>query len=631
MIRFPRCRDAAAALAICATVLACGDGSTDPVAASLTLGRATTEPGQALPVILHGPALPAGALTVTLGGVPVTPARVDDSTFAVVVPELPAGQHELVLTIADAPLSARVGVTSPATVADPSSYIENALGDAEAELEALSAQYADPALRPRGVDAPALERDLAIMSARLAEARAALANATPDERAQAAAFLAANAEVLGIRNLSGASVMVASSGDGACLGETGAELDTYEQCSSALTAFGEAAQLRLVALAALTAVAYAEGMSVVGLVAAAATAFVIYKELAKIQDGTFRRFIDPVIGKLVNIESASGSAGASLALAAGGLEFTTGVPEFHDVFAEYRSLSTADRNVTGLAGLVRLGQRLESVINTIRSLLLLDPIRPIVPATPATVVVEAVPPQYLSLGSITQGVGGSERDSLGRWLLTFSRTPLLEKLPFRFDVKYTAAASGVQTLARPATLAPPSMKYSGSIVVPVTQRRALELGTCTWSGQITGTLTVEYTSATTVTAVFVGQTVYGDGVGNPPDRVSCSGGTSPLSGTLTGKATNGTFTVTDGWFTISGAFAGTTNEFVRGTAAESYDFINDYGERVWGGGSGSYEITRVDEATFAAQLRDARVDAPLPGETSGAGITPSPRPVAARR
>ena len=628
MISIARCRDAAAALAICATMLACGDGSTDPVAASLTLDRSTTEPGQALPVILHGPALPAGALVVTLGGVPVTTARVDDSTFAVVVPELAAGQHELVLTLGDEPISARVGVTSAPTVSDPAGYIEDVLGQAQSELEALSAQYSDPALRPRGVDAAALERDLAIMSARLAEARAALVDATPEERAEAAAFLAANAGVLGIGTASAASFMMAASGDGACLSASGEQLDTYEQCSAALTAFGEQAQLRLVGLAALTAVAYAEGMSVLGLVAAAATAFVIYKELEKIQDGTFRRFIDPVIGKLVNIEGAGGSvAGAELALMAAGTEFTTGRPEFHDVYAEYRSISLADRNIAGLAGLVRLGQRIESFVNRIRSLLLLDPIRPIVPATASTVVVEAVPPQYLSLGSITQGVSGSERDSLGQWLLTFSKTPLTAKLPFRFDVKYTAPASGVQTLERSATLAPLSMKYSGTIVVPVTQRRALELGTCTWSGQITGTLTVEYTSATAVTAVFTGQTVYGEGVGNPADRVSCSGGTTPLAGTLTGRATNGTFTLTDGWFTISGSLAGTTNEFVRGTAGEQYDFINDFGERVWGGGSGSYEIMRVDEETFATVMRSVTTTAAPDDPRVDGVVRPTARPL----
>ena len=66
-----------------------------------------------------------------------------------------------------------------------------------------------------------------------------------------------------------------------------------------------------------------------------------------------------------------------------------------------------------------------------------------------------------------------------------------------------------------------------------------------------------------------------------------------VSGTLTGSASNGTFNVTDGWFRITGSIAGTTGEFVRGTASEQYDFINDFGERVWGGGSGSYEITRV--------------------------------------
>lgn len=633
MIRLARCRDAAAALAICATLLACGDGSTGPVAASLTLDRAATQPGQALPVMLHGPSLPAGALSVTLGGTPVTPARVDDSTFAIVVPALAAGQHDLVLTLGDASVSTRVGVTAAPTVADPASYIETALGQAQAELEALSAQYADPALRPDGVDASALERDLAVMSGRLADARAALVNATPEERAQAAAFLAANSEALGIGATGSASLLMAASGDGACISQTGEQLDSYEQCSAALTAFGEQAQLKLVALAALTAVAYAEGMTVLGLVAAAATAFVIYKELEKIQDGTFRRFINPVIGKLVNIEPASGStAGAELAVMAGGYEFTTGVPEFHDVFAEYRSVSLADRNIAGLAGLVRLGQRLDSFIGRIRSLLLLDPVRPVVPATAATVLVEAVPPQYLSLGSITQGVGGTARDSLGEWLLKFSKTPLAEKLPFRFDVKYTAPASGVQTLSRSAVLKPLPMKYSGSIVVPVTQRRALPTYTCTWTGQITGTLTVEYTSATTVTAAFTGQTVYAEGTSSPAGPNGCAGGTHPLSGTLTGRATNGTFSVTDGWFTISGSIAGTTGEFVRGTAGEQYDFINDFGERVWGGGSGSYEITRVDEATFAAHLRSVTTPASSPDESTVGGVVrPSARPIAMSR
>ena len=625
MIRLAHCRNAAAAIAFCATLLACGEGSTDPVVSSLTLDRAVAQPGQVLPVMLHGPSLPAGAFNVTLGGVPVTPVAVDDSTFAVLVPALPAGQHDLVLTLGDAPVSARVGIAAAPTVADPLAYIQNALDQAQAELAAMSVQYADPATRPRGVDAAVFQTDLEIMSGRLADARALLVNATPEDRAKAAAFMAANADALGIGATGGMSLMMADTDDGACLDEDGNQLDTYEECSPALTAFGEKASLKLVALAALTAVAYAESMTILGIVAGAVTAFVIYKELEKIQDGTFQRFIDPVVGKLVEpFETAT--AGAELAVMASTTEFTTGVPELYDVFAEYRSVSLADKSIAGMSGLVRLGQRLDWFIGKIRSGLLLDPISKLVPASPRTVLVEQVPPQYLSLASVTQGVGGSARDSLGEWALTFSKTPLLAKLPFRFDYRYTAPASGVQTRTRSVTLAPLPMKFSGSIVIPVTQRRVTATQTCTWTGQITGTLEIEYTSATAVKAVFTGQTVYADGVSNPTTGTFCSGGTHPLAGTLTGSASNGTFNVTDGWFRITGAIAGTESQFVRGTAAEQYDFINDFGERVSGGGSGAYEVLRLDKQTFIASARTATPLGATPDDRVAGLMQPSPRP-----
>lgn len=445
------------------------DGGTGPAAPTMTLHATSAPPYGLVTGTLGAATLPVSGATATLGDDALDLVRLDDSTFAFAVPGDATGGLPFVLATGSRTFTGELLVTGAPLVADPETFLGTTLDTGEDAIDALALELSVGDDMSEVVGDTALRRaDIERIRKIVADARAALATATPDERAQAAAFLAANAGAFGI-DATGAVAMrgsarLASAVDGACITEVGTAAHTFEECSTQLTAFGKDAQKRLLLLATGTAIAYAEGASVIGFLGAVATAVAIYNELARIQDESFRRFINPVVARLesdpvfdLRDASDAGTGGARLAAAEEQEPeyFVSGTARPFRVRGEYRSLRATDTAIDGLAPYVSVGRAIERFANRIRSLLLMSPMPVLVPATSRRVLMADIPPRYLSLGSTSpSNVTKSATESGTDWMLRFSRAGIASDVPFTFEVRYAAPGQAVQEAEVAATLIP---------------------------------------------------------------------------------------------------------------------------------------------------------------------------------
>jgi hypothetical protein len=482
-----------------------GGGSAGPGGGQLVLGDThPMQPYRAFAGTVRGATLPHGELTGTLGGAPLTAIRLDDTTFSAFVPDVAPGTHALSLLMAGRTLTVPVSVVAGPVIADPSGYLDAAIGDIVNGLDALVEQYADSLRRPTGADADALGRDLAVIRPRLAEAQAALATAAAEERRQAARMVAANADLLGLNGAdAGHAGNVSAAGFKLpfCISSSGRGLDTYEECSIELDGVILRTSAKLVVLAAVGALVYAEGLSVVGAIAAGLTAAALYHELSKLHDAVQERFLTPGFARIQEALGSDSRTGAAVAAAAAaGTEFQDGQPATRTVFAEYRSLEAADASTPGLSGLVEGATRVRFMMNAVRAMMFLQPVPPFIPAS-AVRVVDEVPPQFLSLGAVSAGITGASSAVDGKWQLTFTKPGLSAITPFQFEVRYTGPLTPVQTQQVAAILVPAPVTFRMNNY-SFTESHSLALaggGTCSWTGTFNGVVTVTVT--------------YSDGVG----------------------------------------------------------------------------------------------------------------------
>lgn len=436
-----------------------------PVVASMTLNASSAAPYGIVTGSLTAAAMPATGNVATLGGTAIDIARLDDSTFAFTVPASATGSQTFNLTVGSATYTATLLVTSAPVVADPAAYVTNTIESSEDAIDAFELEL-NGGLDDLVADTTLRRADIARIRELLEDARQALAAATPDERARLAAFLSANASTFGLSATgatlrSSASLRLGSLQDGACVSSAGTELATYEECSVELDQFGQATQLRLVAMAAGMGIAYVQGFTLIGVVGAAVTALAIYDQLSDIQDETMSRFINPVIAKLVpqedgefllrTADARAAADTAALAIASPAAEevtpqyFVTGTARPFRVYGDYRSLKATDASIATLSPLVALGRRLDNLISAIRTTLLMGQARPLIPATPRRALRAEIPPRYLSLVSTSPtSVTRTATVSADDWMLRFTRSGITSDVPFTFEYRYAPPAQPVQ-------------------------------------------------------------------------------------------------------------------------------------------------------------------------------------------
>lgn len=155
-----------AVLAAALLLAACGGGEpTGPSAAPLaiTLPVDTIRPGGVLVVDVSGTRFPTDSVAGTVGGTSVTFVRVSDSTIAMIAPNLPAGRHNVSITLPGGALQTTVDVKPALTFADPKGALFQAL---DAQLAAF------PLNAPPGYDPAAWSARRAALDSLVQEAKA---------------------------------------------------------------------------------------------------------------------------------------------------------------------------------------------------------------------------------------------------------------------------------------------------------------------------------------------------------------------------------------------------------------------------------------------------------------------------
>jgi hypothetical protein len=188
------CAASAAVFLVFATA-ACGaptDGNGDRV--SLVPRDASVAQFDGAEVVVRGASLEHESYAAHLGSTPVTAGRSNDSTLAFVVPDVPAGQHHLSVTIGTEPAEVTFSVVAAAPVADPVAYTRSVESAFESGLAAVEAELAANA--SFGPDATTLAADFDLVRGSFAAARAEFDAMSPDEQREAAVILQTNYDLV---------------------------------------------------------------------------------------------------------------------------------------------------------------------------------------------------------------------------------------------------------------------------------------------------------------------------------------------------------------------------------------------------------------------------------------------------
>ena len=444
-----------------------------PPGEPFALSDSTAQPSEIVLAHFRDVPVPDGAIEGRLGEQAFTLQRLDDSTAAFMVPAIVAGTHQVELLIGDRTYRAPLEVESPTAIASPEQYVPQALDVALADLDAVL-------LDGTSIDSAAIRRTREA----LASARAQFAAASAEDRAAVAAFLAANAQILGLTNTTTGASAAASLrqapaaapraiGDGRCVTADGQTLYTFHECKQELRAFLVSHRNRAFKLAAVGLL----GTLLSGPAAPLVSTFVtvmVAKEIIVITDQAMKRFIVPVfdaIGESFERLRAAraGSEVANLAAATAPVGFLQKTAEPFVVMGTYRSpslLSADDPTIQGaieiLRGVLELWSRLAELFPILGS-------APEIPEAPARTEVAPVPAEYLRLGARNpSAVVGSAEASGETWLLTFDLPGMGDDHEFTFDVSSIERpdrSMTVPAVLRPLIYAVASVSVPDSIVV----------------------------------------------------------------------------------------------------------------------------------------------------------------------
>jgi len=127
-----------------------------------------------------------------LGAQLLAGARVDDTTLAVVIPQVAVGDHELRFELGGTTFTTRLTVAALPAVANPDAFLDSLIKRVEGEARRMEQSLNAPSRAAAQGDTAGLRRAVAQMRAGATSMRQQLAALSPADRAQAASYLSAN-------------------------------------------------------------------------------------------------------------------------------------------------------------------------------------------------------------------------------------------------------------------------------------------------------------------------------------------------------------------------------------------------------------------------------------------------------
>jgi alpha-tubulin suppressor-like RCC1 family protein len=452
-------------------------------APTLVVTATSASPQQMLAFVVRGSTVPA-EMSGTFGSAPIRAKQLDDSTAILVVPEIAPGRQELKLAVGPHKLSATVTVEAAPVVANPTAYVESVLGGMQQDLDALAARFADPLQRPPGVDAGAFDALRGEMKRAMEDARRELAAATPEQRAQVAAFLNVNASLLHLPGSApSGSAQYSRSGSGSSIPRLFCTtLDNWIDC-----VFRNLTVIRNVGLVYGIGMGLAEatawwtsplGKAIVRVINIGGAGILLGWAATQVWD----YLTTPVVTESLEpwqTEYQPAVSGELRSMAAPALRdtlvFGNAGPRKIFVRAQVRSLTAADlTRLPQLKGIAeRLGE-LPGIWNKVASgIPFFKPTAPAAPAEPRKRTAGTVSPLHLSLGAVAPGeVKGAAAAADKQWQLTFQREGLTADLPFTFEIKYAPPGLPVRADTVAARLSPSAFRvaFAGGGIVKDTVR-----------------------------------------------------------------------------------------------------------------------------------------------------------------
>jgi hypothetical protein len=382
----------AAVLAAVVLVLAsCKAGDSGSPVPRLQLSKASVHPYESLLISL-GATVTDATLSGTLGSEPVTAARVNDSTFSLLIPPVASGSYELRLTAGGTAIASQISVVAAATIADPAATVDSVTSIVLADVATIEASFVP--LASDGRDTVAIRQQLTALRAKIQSWRAEFAAASPEERRQVAAFFAANPS-LSLSAFNG--------------GGPGAGRATFavEACQEGTECMGELE--KTVRRLAVGMAVFAGGMiaakaaSWLGGLATKLTMEGVQIVAAGVLLGYVANGVADIIRTPVVPKSTTQEPGPQ-AVAAGPIAatFKVGTPGPITVTAEYSSLTSADLTTGPASALATAMKFFQDTWSTIASAIPFVSLpTPSFPASAARKVIAPIPPDQLSLTGVT--------------------------------------------------------------------------------------------------------------------------------------------------------------------------------------------------------------------------------------
>lgn len=534
-----------------------GCDSTKPEAPQpLVIPQSTASAHEMIEVGVRGVVVPSQVSTGTFGGQAVSAARVNDTTLALVVPNLAAGQHELLLTVASKRFTGTFTVTAAPQIADAPAVIASVVDVAEVRLDSLVTALATPGQLPEGLDAADVQSDVDDLRKLADTASKLITKMTAAEKSQLAGILAAN----GIDLSAGGSLATVAFAGEKCVTSAGQTRYTYEECEGDLATFAQANALKVTKLAVLLGVGGAAlgfGVATANPVLFAAGAvMVLYlkPDIILLGSHVLRRLTLPVIDQIGQPLFVAGAAVSATC--------TVGTPCAFSAVGTYRTPTQADVAAhPALSATLTPLNAIAETWNEIADKIDLSVKAPTFLTSGGQTVQADIPAEFLRVGatapaplSATAGVSGST------WNVTFAMTGIGDEHEVTLEIKHSMVSTAKSTrtvLLKPAVYAVKTVELPSdsvvlqkggtttlSAVVRDSGQRVLSGRTLAWTTSNAAAATVS--SAGLVTAVDTGSAwikVTASGtiqdVARDSLRVRVSKDTMDLSGVWNAVSENG--------------------------------------------------------------------------------------------